>query len=517
MLQNKNSLQHKITLYFIFNIIVFISFAYKVSAQIPNSVEQNLKNSKLNRNELEKTITYFKQSKDQRKLQALYFLISNMDIHETSNYFLKDSSGKKVDFNELEYHSLKESQKAFQNLKQENPNLLAHSYRVKDLENITAEFLIKNIEQAFESWHSSPVKNVSFNDFCEYLLPYRISIEPLQKWRSIYNTKFTWLSKKVKENGVEAVLPYLKDDANLWFTGTWGKEQRKEPLPRLGSQQLLFRKRGSCADLADLGVFTMRSIGVPATINKIPFWATATGGHLTNTFFDDNAKAIPFDYGVKNYGKLLREPAKVLRSTYSKQNQNLINFEELDSIPPGHLQGANYIDVTNEFWQTTTVNCNLYPNEKKPKIVYTTTFNGLKWRPFWWGKIKNNKTQWDKICVGTVILPQYYINKKLVPAAPPILVTSAGNKILEPDYSSRIPVHITSFGSYLLIKPNVTYKLFYWDMKWEKIGVKKADQNTKKIIFDNVPKNALLLLVASDSKKLERPFIINEKGERNWY
>lgn len=487
-------------------------------AQHPAAVEQNLIKAGGNRPELEKVIAYCKQTKDPEKLQAIYFLISHMDIHTTIDYYWQNTEGKKIEYNELDYPDFEQAAQAFETLKTQNSGLKPHAFTSKDLEVIKADFLIDNIEKAFISWKNTPLENVSFQDFCEYILPYRISVEPLQKWRTLYASKFDWLHDKIKANGLEAILPYVKDHANTWFTNTWGRGGRNEPLPLLGSQQLIMRKQGTCADMTNLGVFGLRSVGIPATVNSIPFWATATGAHSTNTFFDSNAKPIAFDFGVKIFNqKLLREPAKVLRTTYSKQATALINFEDPEQIPPGHLQAANYIDVTQSYWQTTTVSSALYPNVTKPKIVYVATFNGLKWQPFWWGLTNNNQSQWEQICVGTVIIPHYYINKKMVPAAPPIVVNEKENRVLKPDFSQLITVSITSFASYLLIKPNVTYKLFYWDDQWKLVQAIKTDTTTETLIYNKVPKNALLLLVASNSKGLERPFIIDANGQRQWF
>ncbi|NJM80783.1 MAG: hypothetical protein HC854_16395 [Flavobacterium sp.] len=93
--------------------------------------------------------------------------------------------------------------------------------------------------------------------------------------------------------------------------------------------KFLIRKQGLCEDLAGLGVFTMRSLGIPATSNVVSYWATSKGGHFFNTFFDSNKKPIYFDYGTKEYNeKLRREPSKVLRTTYSKQAGTLASFED---------------------------------------------------------------------------------------------------------------------------------------------------------------------------------------------
>jgi hypothetical protein len=499
-------------------LFVLLFFTLGVFAQHPAAVEQNLKKAGTNRTELEKAIAYCQKTNDSQKLKAIYFLIANMDIHSSSDYYWESKEGQKINYSELDYPNFDQAAKAFEIVKTQNPDLKPKAFTSKDLESIKGDFLIDNLEKAFTAWKKSPIQNISFDQFCEYLLPYRISVEPLQSWRTDYAEKFSWITEKIQTTGLETVLPYVKDDVDLWFTNTWRTGLRKEPLPRLGSKQLLFRKQGACPDLAGLGVFTMRAIGVPATLITVPYWATSTSGHYFNTFYNNDFHPIGFDYGgTLSNQKLIREPAKVLQSTYSKQATALANYETPNNIPEGYLRESNYIDVTQNYWQTTTVNCNLYPVVSNPKTVYLTTFNGLKWRPFWWGKIKNNQSQWDQICVGTIIIPHYYLNEKLIPAAPPILVSEKGNRLLVPNLKQLQPLTITSAEGYLLIKPNVTYKLYYWKEGWKHVDSKTATDTTLSLVYQNVPQNALLLLLGSDTKGFERPFVINEKGERTWY
>jgi hypothetical protein len=441
-----------------------------------------------------------------------------MDIHSSSDYYWENESGNKIKYNELDYPNFDAAVKAFEAVKLQNPNLHPKAILHSDLETIKGDYLINNLEKAFASWKTSTFKNTSFEDFCEYILPYRISVEPIQDWRTTYNSKFSWIINKIETIGFTESLPYVTDEANSWFTNTWSSGGRKEPLPRLGSMQLLLRKQGPCEDLADLGVFTMRSIGIPATVDFVPFWATTRGGHAMNTFFDINNKSIHFDYGTKEYNeKLRREPAKVLRITYSKQKQTLASFEEQNNIPKGYLREQNYIDVTQEYWKTIDVNCLLYPNQHPSKTVYACTFNGLKWQPFWWAKVQENKANFNQICQGTVILPQYYSNNTMIPAAAPILVNDTETRTLTPDLKQLQDLTISSVANYLILKPNVNYKLLYWNDAWQLIDTITATETTESLLFHKVPKNALLLLLSSDSKGLERPFIVNDKGERTWY
>ena len=70
-----------------------------------------------------------------------------------------------------------------------------------DLE-LPADFLIDNIEWAFKVWNEQPWgKNVSFADFCEYILPYRIEDEPLKPWREkVYNLSLIHISEPTRRS-----------------------------------------------------------------------------------------------------------------------------------------------------------------------------------------------------------------------------------------------------------------------------------------------------------------------------
>ena len=59
--------------------------------------------------------------------------------------------------------------------------------KIYDAQVITAEYLIDNIDLAFEVWRKYPWnRNLPFDDFCELILPYRIADEPLSDWRKLY-------------------------------------------------------------------------------------------------------------------------------------------------------------------------------------------------------------------------------------------------------------------------------------------------------------------------------------------
>lgn len=497
--------------------ILLLFIPLVLHAQYPVTVETVLKKAGANRVELEKALDYSLKTGDSLKIKAMQFLITNMDIHSSSNYYWEDSTGKKIVYNELDFSDFEQARLNLEKIKEKNPEMKVKPVIHKDVETLTADYLIQNLEKAFSAWRTSEIKTTSFADFCEYILPYRISVEPVQNWRDEYANKYKWITEKIPTKGLKQTLYYIKDDYDTWFTNNW-KESRTEPLPRLGSLQLLFRKQGSCSDIASMSVFTMRSQGIAAAVNIIPFWATATEGHYTNTFFDENREALNCDYGTREFrNNLPREPAKVIRLTYSKNPETLASFEDVNNIPKGFLQQQNYIDVTPEYWETMNMKCSLYPNTNSSKIVYATTFNGLSWRAFWWGKVENNETIFTSLCKKTVIIPQYYINGKLVPAGAPVVIGNQGTKMLIPNLNETKEVIIAEKEKYLKFKLGITYKLFYWNDGWKSIGSQIVNTPITEMKFEKVPKNALLLFYATDSRGLERPFIIDENNERTWF
>ena len=130
-----------------------------------------------NRVELERVLNYYKDRGDTLKWKAARFLIANM----------KD----KFAYNVPELDNIRQAMidvKTKNAIEKRWKNFPYRSLpKVYDAQVITADYLMENIELAFEAWRRYEWgKYYSFDDFCEYLLPYRIGDEPLEKWRGEY-------------------------------------------------------------------------------------------------------------------------------------------------------------------------------------------------------------------------------------------------------------------------------------------------------------------------------------------
>ena len=133
-----------------------------------------------NRIELEKVLSHYRN--DPRKLETAEFLISNMPGHYSYVPSAELDSIKAV-LSDIK-SGKRPSQERIDKWKSFNASSLG---RICDAHMITADYLIDNIDKAFDAYDSRPWnRSVSFEEFCETILPYRVGQDPLESWRDIY-------------------------------------------------------------------------------------------------------------------------------------------------------------------------------------------------------------------------------------------------------------------------------------------------------------------------------------------
>ena len=158
-------------LFFILQVIIACS-----CSSYSDDIEEVLKQAGKNRVELEKVLKHYaKESKDSLRLRAAEFLIVNMP-GKYSEYY--DAPWNNVATVHLRWSSSSEKQMVLDTYDLEKPVIQ------EDIEHITADYLINNIDLAFKVWEETPWgKYIPFDAFCEDILPYRVSTEPLENWR----------------------------------------------------------------------------------------------------------------------------------------------------------------------------------------------------------------------------------------------------------------------------------------------------------------------------------------------
>lgn len=490
---------------------------------------QSISNEKFAEERL-KSIVFANYQSDDEKREAADFLISNMGIHYSENYRWIDSNNNKIEFNELDFPNLELAAKFFKKL-QDSTKLKPQYFVVNDLETVTPELIIKNIDLAFAAWKSNPwSRSYDFKTFCEYILPYRSLTEPLEDWRDEYSQLvFQTVKKANKDQPVDAAILAIQELKNFRFL-----DGRPDPIPYLSPKQLLFRREGACNDLANLTLLACRSIGLAVTFDFTPEYGASSKRHFWDTIIDENGKHIPFNgncFGNPQglpyaYNAVEKRLAKVFRKTYSVQTNSLAAIKDTVLIPSGFLRERNIADVTEEYTATGKIN---YPVKTKKSVVgFLNVFNLAKWRVTDWGQNSDGIIEYQNLGLNIVYLPSFYesTSKKMSYAPYPVLLDDKKEQhVLVPNYTKTFSFNLSrdkkkktnrlDFNSFEVFE-NELFSLYVWDNGWKKLEEAKAERDFVK--FSKVPDNGLFLAICPKSNGYERIFRINsDTNEIEWY
>jgi hypothetical protein len=491
-------------------IVLSIGFTY-VRGQYPADVKAALAQTKTNQTQLTRALNYFYNTGDSLKIKSVNFLVANMPIHSSQSYYWADSTGQRIAFNELDYSTYTDAINAFEQLKLQYGNLHPVAYAYRDIDSITADMLIENVELAIQKAKEAGSRlNAADSDFFEYILPYRVSVEPLQNWRSKYAGRFMHVIDPTQP--VDTQLLRLGEDIKKWFINTYDIQSRKEPLPRLGALQLLNRKKGACEDVAGLAAFMLRSQGMVGACDMVTWWATSSGKHFCNGTYNAKGEPIRFDAATSTVRlqQFAREPAKVIRTTYSNRKETIGNLLPQEQIPQGFMRTKNYIDVTHLYWPVDAFTVTPFVTAADASVLYACVFNNGHWQATWWAKNAREHTTFNNMSKGVVYLPVTYSEHKITAAGWPVALGYNNRAILQTDIIHTIQLVIPEKENYLKYRPQKKYTLYYWKNKWVKHSVQTTAGSTKQLVFNNVPSNALYLLLPEYSQHKDRPFICDK-------
>ena len=116
-----------------------------------------------------------------QKVKAVEYLEKSINYqHGTARHFVDSLGNIATGLNPAE-HKTDSAYRAY--IDSRNIRLQA-GRQVKDIDTLTEAFLKENIDLAFDSWQKPWAKDVSFQDFCKYVLPYRNLDEELSDWRN---------------------------------------------------------------------------------------------------------------------------------------------------------------------------------------------------------------------------------------------------------------------------------------------------------------------------------------------
>lgn len=397
-------------------------------ANIPEEVRAVINKAGRNKKELTKVIAHYsKKDKDTLKLKAAFFLIKNLDGWY---YYKGDLLDKYLDYLKLIRRDRTKGEyfmNSFNDLY--GPFSLQECDKHMDLREIKSDQLVGNIDMAFKVWREQPWgKDISFDQFCNFILPFRIQDEKPEYNRANIYRQYNQFLDSVIAIKTDAVAACRALNEKL-MDPPWLLTQRISFLPHFSASHLLEYHVGSCRDMTDMAIFAMRATGIPVAIDFLPQWPYRSSGHTWNVVLTKHGKTVMF-LGAEDSPGTLHKPfskkGKVYRYLFVKNPSSLAMQKGPNDIVPPFLLNPRIEDVTDQYAKCFQLSVSLLTPDPIEKLAYLTVFDNKSWSTIDWGRVKGNIAKFSKVEGGIVYLPAYYKQHRVLPANWPFILRENG-------------------------------------------------------------------------------------------
>lgn len=398
---------------------------------------------------------------DPQKLAAAVFLMENLEGHYTYTFELIDTTGKispvslyRPDITSDNYRSYLDSLG------------LVIRYRTdEDAQAVTADYLIRNIDRAFDSWRGNHwSQHYSEDVFRRYILPYRIATEELSDWRTFFIERYTpMIDTMTGPKDVRGVARLIIRDVKSRFGFRTNALLLK---PALTAQEAFAHGKGECGSIANVFVLALRAMGIAATVDRIPVWGTSNGGHAEAVYFDEDGNPVMLTTG--NW--LAAQPPKVYRTEFERLSEQ----KRADNI----YDEPYYRDVTADYVATSDIALSFDSVPQGSERAALAVFGNERWRPIVPGERRqaDGRYLFESIGRSILYLPVCVEGRSVRVAGRPFHLDPRGNMQYYgmPDTTDRVTVDLTP-----LIRPEdrdtfiaEDYYTAYWDRdRWQPSGL----------------------------------------------
>lgn len=428
-----------------FSFLMILSFFF-FNIKKEDRLELALNFAGNNRQELEIVLENYKDYP--LKYKAARFLIENMPYHYSVD---KDYSKRlqpvydKHEIISLKYNwtsslawgkEIDSLEIASRGLFKPISDLLKNS----DSHTIKSDWLIEQIDLAFKAWKDNKyTQNISFEDFCQYILPYRFSDKFeldnsrerfYRKYKDLFDGKYGSFI-----NATDSLLYLLKD---IRFNSSKGNS-----IPIFNAKTLEQIRYSRCEERCWYNSLVLSSTGMAVAIDGVPCWASRNNSHTWNALLI-NGQTYPFEPFWDNdrwkYSEIYNNIAidslwgkvrlpKVFRKTFAIQlNGPLADKDVTREDIPIYFRNPFLQDVSNQYFDTTDVEIALSTSLKKiPKYAYICAYNYRQWVPVQWGKVNNRSVSFKGMGRDIVYLICFYKNGNLTPVSSPFYLSQTGS------------------------------------------------------------------------------------------
>lgn len=296
----------------------------------------------------------------------------------------------------------------------------------KVAEVVNSEYLSDNLDDAWKQWKQSQwADKLTVDEFCEYILPYKIGDEPLSSWRRPYRQWLSSLNDSITkaDNPVDAariVSEFIKMTPYNAQVST----------PHRSALKLLETPIGYCREDCDRTTYAMRAIGIPVVTDMMIVSPDNTVPHQWNAVYDtddhffrlfDNGEFLPTKDSIHNDR---RRKGKVYRQTFRLDLERLKKFDGVKNVPTS-LLNPRMRDVTAEYFGENEAEIKVdAPSEQ---AVYLGLFGKGGYLPIDIGQRKKDKVIFKNIEPNVIYFPITAAERSFVPCGYPFLLKEDGD------------------------------------------------------------------------------------------
>lgn len=391
--------------------VMAVSFCSCTMSPADEELEQALIVAGPNRAELERVLAHYEG--DTLSLAAARYLITNMPGH----YSYADTAAYNRYSREVAAIVTRMADEDKLLIK-DSIDLCAERHGVKnlkpvqDIRIVTADFLIANIDDAMDAWqHGRWARHLTFDEFCEYLLPYKPEeLQPLDNWRQrlkpFYGDRLRYLDYSDTYchsalGAAKAVSAELRDSlqADHMFSITY------KPADIETRAKVPF---GTCDDYSVIASAAMISKGIPIVRDITPQWGFRRSGHSWNVLLSNDGRKISFSGCFTLPGdehKLNEKMAKAYRRTY-RANPFLRQLNNDGCYVPPVFRNIFLKDVTSEYITGADYETHLLATG----YAYLAVYDDMKWEPVAVTKTEGFKARFENVGKDIVYMVVRYDN-----------------------------------------------------------------------------------------------------------
>mgnify|MGYP005915058299 FL=1 len=341
--------------------------------------------------------------------------------------------------------------------------------RLLDLTSLPASRLITEIDQAFNAWRENVyTRDCSFDDFCEYILPYRqangILIDSArQVFYARHHGKFFTQPGKDMTEEVDSLLYLYRHLIHVPF----GQKERQ----LLSVSEFERYGQGLCEHRCWYNTLLLTSLGMATATDFVPAWGNRNKAHSWNVllkdgrsyafepFWDEDRWKYKRIYNNLTFDEIwgcFRLP-KVYRNTYRYYLDGPAADKDMrPEDVPTLFRIFRKKDVSHEYFDTVNVRVELPDVPEGMKYAYLCVMNDEQWQPVQWGKIEGGQAVFKGMGRGVIYLPMYFRKGYLHAAGMPFLLQDDGkSRVLVPSRETHDVVSNQFLGANFYPKSRV--------------------------------------------------------------